>query len=172
MVSLGKQTVEITLDTEILEMITDGFVALFERVELLESYDRTQLDNGDAKNLFHRAYDPEMWLSADGKFGDTLTVTYPDGTFRVFKHRDGRSTSISTAPLPTTLEVAQDFEYAQRMQATVVSLVRAVLDEGSHPYFHRQVVNNGRSHFPILWKQIDALVADYKKQQQYGGSQT
>jgi len=41
-------------------------------------------------------------------------------------------------------------------------LVQVVVNEGSNPRYHQNVVNSARKHFPTLWKQIDAIVADHQ----------
>lgn len=41
-------------------------------------------------------------------------------------------------------------------------LRKAIMDEGSHPSHHRQVMARHRREWPVLWKAIDQLVTTTK----------
>ena len=41
-------------------------------------------------------------------------------------------------------------------------LRKAIMDEGSHPLHHRQVMARHRREWPVLWKAIDQLVTTTK----------
>ena len=43
------------------------------------------------------------------------------------------------------------------------ALRKAIMDEGSHPLHHRQVMARHRQEWPVLWKAVDELVRTDKK---------
>ena len=46
------------------------------------------------------------------------------------------------------------------------ALQKAIMDEGSHPLHHRQVMVRHRKEWPVLWKAIDELVTTTKGDKQ------
>ena len=43
------------------------------------------------------------------------------------------------------------------------ALRKAIMDEGSHPLHHREVMARHRREWPVLWRAIDQLVAAQKE---------
>ena len=49
------------------------------------------------------------------------------------------------------------------IKSKIDALRQAIIDEGSHPQHHRQVMARHRREWAVLWKAIDELVTTQKK---------
>lgn len=56
-----------------------------------------------------------------------------------------------------------DKEYSQ-VELCASDIVKAILNEGSHPLHHRKVMARHRKEWSVLWKAIDELVKSQSKE--------
>jgi hypothetical protein len=58
----------------------------------------------------------------------------------------------------------EQIERGNMIDHKINALRKAILDEGSHPIHHRQVMARHRREWAVLWKAIDELVKERPKE--------